>query len=386
MGRPPISMCTDTPQLFNFVVMSSSPSTSQEQKVEFNKEQLDRLDEVGGELELHSTKYSSTEYVIRIDLFKILRKLSAQLKIYGVEFEKMLLVGGGASHVANVKYGYSDIDVVISLRQVARSGEEEDRLFYTISLAVDALLDDLVWNHTSLGHGGPSSNQIFDPDFFKKGVLAKKFRFHRNMRNPTASTDSWSLFALHNKQGRDVELKFVLRMARDYEYATDSLKIDVVPRVQGTSEKVMMESGFGDVRRVLYCLENRLIVIVDPENVLGEGLLKYIRLLLKKFRLENWTSQKARALAKIMVNEFFEAWNQRPETNPVKSYLDAHYSPTDFRFRIQFLQLLERCCLAVYSNGTNSAKLSTVIRQLEEQFKREELEFNGKLTQHVSSL
>uniref|UniRef100_A0A1I7TPG0 DUF4194 domain-containing protein n=1 Tax=Caenorhabditis tropicalis TaxID=1561998 RepID=A0A1I7TPG0_9PELO len=133
------------------------------------------------------------------------------IRIYRVELEKMLLVGGGASHVANVRYDYSNI--VISLRQVARSDKEENRFFYRTSLAIDALLDDLVWNHTTLGHGGSTSNQIFD----KKGVLAKN--------------------------SGNVELKFVLWMARDYEFATDSLKIDVVPRVQATSDKVMMENS-----------------------------------------------------------------------------------------------------------------------------------------------
>ncbi|CAL2037571.1 unnamed protein product [Caenorhabditis brenneri] len=70
--------------------------------------------------------------------------------------------------------------------------------------------------------------------------------------NPnTESNEAWSLFSIYNKDGRNLELKSVMRMAREYQFATDYLRIDLVPLMdQIEEEEVVMYSYIHEVTRL----------------------------------------------------------------------------------------------------------------------------------------
>lgn len=124
------------------------------------------------------------------------------------------------------------------------------------------------------------------------------------------SYDRWSLFTLNNNYGRCVELKFVNRMRRQFEFSVDSfqvrhctlckefiqslqltldplldkmtdscLSLDSDIDTKSTKEKetsiiVPAESMYGDFRLALRHLNERLIDTRRPEEIRGGGLLK----------------------------------------------------------------------------------------------------------------
>ncbi|CAL2027479.1 unnamed protein product [Caenorhabditis brenneri] len=97
----------------------------------------------------------------------------------------------------------------------------------------------------------------------QSSFVAKQFRLFSTEDN----TDSWSLFSF--------KFKFVLRRKRDYQFATDSLKIDILSYFQKKHD-VPITSSFGDIPKIIELLRRRQID--------GGGLLKYCLLKYKGFK------------------------------------------------------------------------------------------------------
>lgn len=65
--------------------------------------------------------------------------------------------------------------------------------------------------------------------------------------------DRWSLFSLHNDFGRCIELKFVDRMRRQFEFSVDSFQITLdvlLDRPDHPKPIIAVESMFGDINKV----------------------------------------------------------------------------------------------------------------------------------------
>jgi len=65
--------------------------------------------------------------------------------------------------------------------------------------------------------------------------------------------DRWSLFSLHNDFGRSIELKFVDKMRRAFEFSVDSFQITLDRLLDSPNEAkpiVKAESMFGDIKEV----------------------------------------------------------------------------------------------------------------------------------------
>uniref|UniRef100_A0A915JKK6 polynucleotide adenylyltransferase n=1 Tax=Romanomermis culicivorax TaxID=13658 RepID=A0A915JKK6_ROMCU len=115
-------------------------------------------------------------------------------------------------------------------------------------------------------------------------------------------SDLWSLITLNNDQGRCIELKFVDRIKRQFEFSVDSFQIHLdwllyldddfddhkmsVKRYLEQNErlrtmKIVAESVYGDFQLALKHLNEKLIDTIEPELIRGGGLLKYVHLLIK---------------------------------------------------------------------------------------------------------
>ena len=108
-------------------------------------------------------------------------------------------------------------------------------------------------------------------------------------------SDRWSLIALGNNKTNSVELKFVDRMKRKFEFSVDSFHImldtlflfydcarmDISENFYPT---VVGESVYGNFNEALYHLHRKLIATRNPEEIRGGGLLKYCNLLVKNYR------------------------------------------------------------------------------------------------------
>lgn len=106
--------------------------------------------------------------------------------------------------------------------------------------------------------------------------------------------DKWSLIFFFNNKGKNVELKFVDKMKRQFEFSVDffqiildSLFIFYEIFLVFMSECfyfiVVVESMYGDFLEVWYYLDNKLIVIRNSEEIRGGGLLKYCYFLIRVY-------------------------------------------------------------------------------------------------------
>ncbi|EGT47572.1 CBN-PQN-44 protein [Caenorhabditis brenneri] len=311
--------------------MNSLPSTSHSQQ-NLNEEQLDRLRKVCGEVEFHLKDQNVTHYrPIRTDLLSVLRNVRNRLNSEGVQLSGLYLVGGAASHVAVEAYKYADLDVLLSIASDPSLTEDgEKKIFGLIRKAIYEVLRELLIQ--TVGYA-PHQSALID-----KEVL---------IRN-TGSNEAWSLFSIHNKDGRNLELKSVMRMAREYQFATDSLRIDLVPLMDQTEGGVAMYSYFEDIQEATRLLRGRLIDTIHQNRIFGGGLLKYCLLKLRGYR-DNRTDYDARLnLWRDMATGFGSAWKMMRGRAMLDSFLKNHFSPMDLdgkrgllRNLAFFLQLME---------------------------------------------
>lgn len=133
-------------------------------------------------------------------------------------------------------------------------------------------------------------------EFFPEGISTQRITpfmleesYVKKMVKVTGSTDRWSLISLGDEVGKNIELKFVDSMKRQYEFSVDSFQIIldslmVMDEVQQDSP-VKIDSSFfatvnamslyGEFDEALYHLNHRLISTRNPAEIRGGGLLKY---------------------------------------------------------------------------------------------------------------
>ncbi|VDO44239.1 unnamed protein product [Onchocerca flexuosa] len=155
--------------------------------------------------------------------------------------------------------------------------------------------------------------------------------------------DRWSLFSLHNDFGRCIELKFVDRMRRQFEFSVDSFQITLdvlLDRPDHPKPIITAESMFGDINKALQHLNERLIDTRRPEEIRGGGLLKYCHLLTRGYKAAR--PNKCRQLERYMCSRFFIDF---PEVNSqeikLRAYLDNHFGNED-QDKYDYLLLLYR--------------------------------------------
>lgn len=148
-------------------------------------------------------------------------------------------------------------------------------------------------------------------------------------------TDRWSLISLSNNSGKNVELKFVDRLRRQFEFSVDSFQIMLdsmllygqcssTPMSQAFHPTVMGESLYGDFDEALEHLRQRLIATRNPEEIRGGGLLKYCHLLVRGFQPCPGTD--AQALQRYMCSRFFIDFPDLGEQRrKLERYLQAHF-------------------------------------------------------------
>ncbi|KAL1780631.1 hypothetical protein HispidOSU_009276 [Sigmodon hispidus] len=121
--------------------------------------------------------------------------------------------------------------------------------------------------------------------------------------------DRWSLISLSNKSGKNLELKFVHSMRRQYEFSVDSFQIIL--------DSLLL---FGHLEH----LQHRVTATRSPEEICGGGLLKYCHLLVQGFRPR--PSTDVRALQRYMCSHFFIDFPHLVEQRCIlEHYLEARF-------------------------------------------------------------
>ncbi|VFV35758.1 Hypothetical predicted protein [Lynx pardinus] len=250
------------------------------------------------------------------------------LRVHGVR-----LHGSAASHVLHPEsgLGYKDLDLVF---RVDLRSEASFQLTKEVVLA--CLLDFLP--------AGVSRAKI-TPLTLKEAYVQKLVKV-------CTDTDRWSLISLSNKSGKNVELKFVDSVRRQFEFSVDSFQIILdslllfgqcssTPMSEAFHPTVTGESLYGDFAEALDHLRHRVIATRSPEEIRGGGLLKYCHLLVRGFRPR--PSTDVRALQRYMCSRFFIDFPDLAEQQrTLERYLEAHFSGADSARRYACLVTLHR--------------------------------------------
>ncbi|XP_012887735.1 PREDICTED: protein FAM46A [Dipodomys ordii] len=276
-------------------------------------EQVRRLDGILSEtIPIHGRGNFPTLELQPSLIVKVVRRRLAERRI-GVR--DVRLNGSAASHVLHQDsgLGYKDLDLIFcaDLR-----GEEE---FQTVK---DAVLDCLL-------------------DFLPEGVnkekitpLTLKEAYVQKMVKVCNDSDRWSLISLSNNSGKNVELKFVDSLRRQFEFSVDSfqIKLDSLllfyecsenPMTETFHPTIIGESVYGDFQEAFDHLCNKIIATRNPEEIRGGGLLKYCNLLVRGFRP---ASEEIKTLQRYMCSRFFIDFSDIGEQQrKLESYLQNHF-------------------------------------------------------------
>ncbi|XP_026140558.1 terminal nucleotidyltransferase 5A [Carassius auratus] len=247
---------------------------------------------------------------------RIVTAVRSRMREQRIHVRDVRLNGSAASHVlhGDSGLGYKDLDLIF---RVDLKGETEFQIVKNIVL--DCLLD-------------------FLPDGVNKEKitpLTLKEAYVQKMVKVCNDSDRWSLISLSNNRGKNVELKFVDSLRRQFEFSVDSfqIKLDSLLLFYECSENPMAktfhptiigESVYGDFATALDHLRNKVICTRNPEEIRGGGLLKYCHLLVRGFRAASESEMKC--LQRYMCSRFFIDFSDISEQQrKLESYLQNHF-------------------------------------------------------------
>ncbi|CAL8260097.1 unnamed protein product [Boreogadus saida] len=277
-------------------------------------EQVQRLDAILTEtIPIHGRGNFPTLEVKPGQIVKVVRSRMEEKHIH---VRDVRLNGSAASHVLHEDsgLGYKDLDLIFCADM---KGESDFQIVKDIVL--DCLLD-------------------FLPDCVNKeriSPLTLKEAYVQKMVKVCNDSDRWSLISLSNNRGKNVELKFVDSLRRQFEFSVDSfqIRLDSLLQFYECSENPMAEtfhptvvgeSVYGDFGAALDHLCHKVICTRNPEEIRGGGLLKYCHLLVRDFRAESETEMKS--LQRYMCSRFFIDFSDIGEQQrKLESYLQNHF-------------------------------------------------------------
>ncbi|KAL9699579.1 hypothetical protein quinque_003020 [Culex quinquefasciatus] len=286
-------------------------------------EQVRKLDEVMNEpVAIHGRGNFPTLEVRLRDLVNIVReKLEADIGSGGAGMivKDIRLNGGAASHVLALEaQPYNDLDLIFAVEF------SSNRHFDRVKSAVLSSLLDLLPE-------GVVRRRITQCSL-KEAYVGKMVKVNNNNDG-----DRWSLISLGNSPGhKNVELKFVDTMRRQFEFSVDSFQImlDSLLLFWDCTEKPMItenfyptvvgESVYGDFQEALYHLQKKLISTRQPEEIRGGGLLKYCNLMVRNYAPVD--QQRIKTLERYMCSRFFIDFPDIEQQRiKLESYLRNHF-------------------------------------------------------------
>ncbi|XP_022081823.1 protein FAM46C-like [Acanthaster planci] len=349
--------------------MASTDSSMRFQVLSF--EQVSRLDHVLREtMSVHGRGNFPTLDINLLDLIDVVRE---KLEEEGVHVRGIRLNGGAASHIlcASEHQSYNDVDLIFG---VDLSRTENTRIIK------EAVFTSLL-------------------NFLPEGVSKIKMSsctmqdaYVQKMVKIYNENDRWSLISLSNNTGRNVELKFVDRMRRQFEFSVDSFqiildsllffyKLSEIPMNCNFYPTVIGESVFGNFDEALYHLNNKLIATRNPEEIRGGGLLKYCNLLVRKYLPAS--HEEIKILERYMCSRFFIDFSELPQQRQkLESYLNDHFVGDDV-CKYEYLMILHGVVdsSTVCLMGHERRQTLTLIADLAQEVQRS-LAFQQQRQQH----
>ena len=275
---------------------------------------MNRLSELMNEVvPIHGRGNFPTLEVKLCDLVSLVR---SKLELDNINVKEIRLNGSGASTVLasdSCNISYNDLDLIFTLELPTQKHYERVK-----QAVLDSLLD-------LLPEG--TSKKRMSSCTLKEAYVSKMVKVN--------DSDRWSLIALGNNKTHSVELKFVDRMKRKYEFSVDSFHIMLdtlflfynCARMNITDNfypTVVGESVYGNFNDALVHLHKKLIATKSPEEIRGGGLLKYCNLLVKNYR-PAWPEQ-VKTMERYMCSRFFIDFpDLTQQHNKLCKFLDNHF-------------------------------------------------------------
>lgn len=304
-------------------------------------EQVSKLNEVMNEhVSIHGRGNFPT-LEVRLKDFVTLVREKLELDIpkggAGMCVKDIRLNGGAASHVlAYEAQSYNDLDLIFAVEF------SSNRHFDRVKSAVLATLSDLLPDN--------AMRKRITPGSLREAYVGKMVKVNND-------GDRWSLISLGNSPGhKNVELKFVDTMRRQFEFSVDSFQIVLdslllfydcaeLPISENFYPTVVGESVYGDFHEALYHLQNKLISTRQPEEIRGGGLLKYCNLLVRNYIPVD--PKQIKKLERYMCSRFFidfpDILQQRIK---LEAYLRNHFwgideEPLQYHYLVHLHDVVE---------------------------------------------
>lgn len=325
-------------------------------------EQVSKLNEVMNEhVSIHGRGNFPT-LEVRLKDFVTLVREKLELDIHkggaGMCVKDIRLNGGAASHVlAYEAQSYNDLDLIFAVEF------SSNRHFDRVKSAVLSTLNDL------LPDGG--MRKRITPGSLREAYVGKMVKVNND-------GDRWSLISLGNSPGhKNVELKFVDTMRRQFEFSVDSFQIVLdslllfydcaeLPISENFYPTVVGESVYGDFHEALYHLQNKLISTRQPEEIRGGGLLKYCNLLVRNYIPVD--PKQIKKLERYMCSRFFidfpDILQQRIK---LEAYLRNHFwgideEPLQYHYLVHLHEVVENSTVCLM--GHERRQTLNLIEQL----------------------
>lgn len=299
-------------------------------------EQVSRLDKVMEEaIPIHGRGNFPTLEVKLKDLVQVVRE---KLKADGISVRDVRINGGAASFILgngsdNVQ-AYNDLDLIFGV-DLTNHNELQKIKTCVLNCLVDFLPDGV-------------NKEKMSSCSLKEAYVQKMVKVCNE------HGDRWSLISLSNNKGKNVELKFVDRLKRQYEFSVDSFQIildglltfyDISDQQQTPMSEhfyptLVAESVYGDFCQAWTHLNSKLIATKSPEEIRGGGLLKYCNLLTRGYTPAN--GMDIRQMERYMCSRFFIDFSDvTQQRQKLEAYLNNHFSDEE-DLRHEYLLTLYR--------------------------------------------
>ena len=167
---------------------------------------------------------------------------------------------------------YNDLDLIFAVDLSDHENYDKIR-----TAVLDSLLEFLPEG---------ANKQRLSANSLKDAYIHKMVKVNNMVK--VSEKDQWSLISLSNNRGRNVELKFVDTMKRQFEFSVDSFHIILdslmlfyecskMPISENIYPTVLAESVYGDFNEAFSHLDKKLIATRNVEEIRGGGLLKYCK-------------------------------------------------------------------------------------------------------------
>lgn len=254
---------------------------------------------------------------LEVTLLDLVENVREKLVSSNIEVRCIRLNGGAASYVlsSDDNQSYNDLDLIfgVDLSKQENTGIIRDAVFECL---LNFLPEDV-------------SKERMTSCTMQEAYTEKMVKIYNE-------NDRWSLISLLNMAGKNIELKFVDLMRRQFEFSVDSFqivldsllffnKISEVPMTRHFYPSVIGESVFGNFEEALFHLHNKLIATRNPEEIRGGGLLKYCNLLTRDYSPA--CADEIKMMEKYMCSRFFIDFSDLLQQHQkLDSYLSTHFA------------------------------------------------------------